>query len=255
MVGSLDRKQIEVKELIEGTEKWLYCESPAKEAVATSMKTFFQKRLEDDLNKVELSLQKPKGRKKYYKVIERIGRIKEKHKRIASCYEINVIPSSDGLMATKIEWKQIEEKIENKLNGRYYLRTNLVHLCAKELWNIYNGIRVVEEAFRFMKSSLGLRPVYHQLEKRVDGHLWITILAYSLIQDIIYRLRSNGITHSWETIRSQFSNRIRISMYANTNTNQTVHIRSTTEEEQFHLQIYKALKLSSKIIGTRKTIL
>ncbi len=45
--------------------------------------------------------------------------------------------------------------------------------------------------------------VSHRKENRVDGHLWITILAYTLIQDILYRLRSKGITHSWDTIRTQ----------------------------------------------------
>jgi hypothetical protein len=81
-----------------------------------------------------------------------------------------------------MKWKVIEEKIQDKLTGSYFLRTNRTDLEAKELWQLYNVLRSVEDAFRFMKSSLGLRPVYHQKEHRVDGHLWITILAYHLIQ-------------------------------------------------------------------------
>lgn len=255
-VGNSEKHQVKVAELPEnGQEKWLYCESPAKEATATSMKTFFQKRLEEDLQKLSAGLQKPRGRKKIHKVIERIGRLREKHRAISSCYEINAIPSADGLTAVQIEWKVLPEKIEDRLTGRYYLRTNLLHLGAKELWDTYNSIRTVEDAFRFMKSSLGMRPVYHQKEKRVDGHLWITILAYTLIQDILYRLRAKGITHNWETILTQFNSRVRVSMRAKTNTPSVIHLRTTTEAEQFHLHIYKALDFSTEILKLKKMTL
>ncbi len=256
MVGNSEKYQVKVIELpVKDQEKWLYCESPAKEATASSMKTLFQQRFENDLEKASASLQKPKGRKKLHKVIERIGRIKEKHRSISGCYEVNVVPSDDGLIALRIEWKALSEKLENKLTGRYYLRTNLLKLGAKELWDIYNSIRTVEDAFRFMKSSLGMRPVYHQKEKRVDGHLWITILAYSLIQDILYRLRAKGITYNWNTIRTELSSRIRVTMRAKTDSTATVHLRTTTEAEQFHLQIYKALDLSHKVLSLKKTVL
>ena len=256
LVGNSEKHQVKVAELpVNGHEKWLYCESPAKEATASSMKTFFQKRIEAELEKLAAGLQKPNGRKKFHKVLERIGRIKEKHHSISGCYEITAIPSDDGLTAIRIDWKTLPEKLEKKLTGRYYLRTNLLHLDAKELWDVYNNIRTVEDAFRFMKSSLGMRPVYHQKEKRVDGHLWITILAYTLIQDILYRLRAKGITHNWNTIRTQFNSRVRVSMRAKTDTTTTVHVQTTTEAEQFHRQIYEALGFPAEILGPKKMIL
>ncbi len=256
LVGNSEKYQVKVVELpVTGPEKWLYCESPAKEATASSMKTFFQQRIEKELEKLSAGLQKPKGRRKLPKVLERIGRIKEKHRSISGCYEINVIPSDDGLTAIRIEWKVISEKLADKLTGRYYLRSNLLHLSAKELWEMYNSIRTVEDAFRFMKSALGMRPVYHQKEKRVDGHLWITMLAYTLIQDILYRLRSKGITYNWETIRIHFNSRVRVSMRAKSNTAAVIHLRTTTEAEQFHLEIYKALGFLPEILKPKKIIL
>jgi transposase len=256
IVGNSEKSQVRVAELaVNGEEKWLYCESPAKEATSSSMKTFFQKRLEGDLEKLSVSLQKPRGRKKLHKVQERIGRIREKHRAISNCYEINAIPSDDGLTAIRIEWTILADKLENKLTGHYYLRTNLLELGAKEFWDIYNSIRTVEDAFRFMKSSLGMRPVYHQKEKRVDGHLWITVLAYTLIQDIMYRLRARGITYNWDTIRTQLSSRVRVTMRAKTNTTDIIHLRTTTEAEQFHLQLYEALDLSDEILTPKKITL
>ena len=137
------------------TEKWLYCESQAKEAVASQMKQSFRKRFEEELKKLIEGLKKPKGRKKYVKILERIGRMKEKHKNISGCYEITVIPSKDGVTAESIEWKVVDDKMNEKLTGKYFLRTNLIDMGAKELWQLYNTLRGVEDAFRFMKSSLG----------------------------------------------------------------------------------------------------
>jgi transposase len=235
-------------------EKWLYCESEAKAEVATQMKQSFQSRFEEDLKKAATSLLKPRGTKKYAKVIERIGRLKEKHKRIAACYQIEVIASEDGKTATSIEWNPIPEKLAEKLTGSYFLRTNLLDLGAKELWQLYNTLRRVEDAFRFMKSSLGLRPVYHQKENRVDGHLWITVMAYHLMHHCLHQLKTKGILHHFEAIRNIVRSRTRVTMSAKMKDGRILHYRSTTQIEGRQREIYHALGLSTQILQARKTI-
>ena len=247
-------KQVKVAYL--NTEKsqdqWLVCHSPAKEKTASQMKTLFQQRLEEDLTKLHKNLSKPRGRKKYDKVLERVGRIRQKHKRISGCYEIKVTPSADQTTAIAVEWRAITEKLNERLMGEYYLRTNLAGEKAKDLWDIYNTLRKIEDAFRFMKSSLGMRPIYHQKEKRVDGHLWITILAYYLIQDIMYRLRKNGVRFCWATIRTLMSSRIRITMQAQTSQNKMLYMRSSTKPEEDQNMIYAALGISPDILCAHK---
>ena len=236
-------------------EKWLYCESEAKAAVASGMKQLFRQRFEDELTHLAESLTKPRGRKKYAKVVERIGRLKEKHKRISGCYEVKVTPSEDAKIATAVDWTAIDEKMIDKLTGRYFLRTNLIDMEAKELWQLYNKLRGVEDAFRFMKSSLGLRPIYHQKEHRVDGHLWISILAYHLIQNCLYQLQENGLNHDWQTIRKIMKSRVRVTMQAKTAEGRTLYHRSTTKAEVDQAIIYKTLGLSSSILRSTKTII
>ena len=236
-------------------EKWLYCESEAKAAVALDMKQSFRRRFEEDLKKLSDGLIKPKSRKKLSKVIERVGRLKEKHKRISGCYEVNVIPSEDKSTACSIEWRVIEEKMSDKLTGQYFLRTNLVSMEAKELWQLYNTLRGVEDAFRFMKSSLGLRPVYHQKGHRVDGHLWITILAYHLIQNCLYQLKKQGFHYHWKTIRKIMVGRVRVTMQAKTEDGKTLYHRSTTKAEGEQKEIYRALEMSPQILKAQKIIL
>jgi len=236
-------------------EKWLYCESQAKAAVASQMKRSFRARFEDELKKIAAGLSKPRGRKKYQKVLERIGRLKEKHKHISGCYEVNVVASGDGATALSIEWKAIEEKLSEKLTGSYFLRTNLTHLGAKDLWQLYNTLRGVEDAFRFMKSSLGLRPVYHQLEHRVDGHLWITVMAYHLIQQCLYQLKQKGIQYEWKTVRKITRSRVRVTTQAKMQDGKTLYVRSTTKAEGEQLTLYGALGISPQILRAHKTIL
>jgi transposase len=244
-----------IKSADDSGEGWLYCESEAKAATASQMKCAFRKRFEDDLNKAKAGLLKPKGRKKYQKILECIGRLKEKHKQISGCYEVSVSASDDGSTVTAIEWQVVEEKLSDKLTGRYFLRTNLTHLGASELWQLYNTLRRVEDAFRFMKSSLGLRPVYHQLERRVDGHLWITVMAYHLIQQCLYQLRQRGIQYEWRTVRKIMRSRIRVTTQAKMENGKMLYLRSSTKAEGEQLKLYRVLGLSPQILGTRKTIL
>ena len=256
-VGDLNNlvKAALVKSEDDSEEKWLYCESEAKTAVASQMKQSFKTRFEDELNKLSDGLSKPKGRKKYTKVIERIGRLKEKHKRISGCYVVIAVASADGATAIAIEWKVIDEKMSDKLTGSYFLRTNLLAMAPKELWQLYNTLRGIEDAFRFMKSSLGLRPVYHQKEHRVDGHLWITIIAYHLIQNCLFQLKNQGVNYQWVTIRDIMTSRVRVTMQAKMEDGKTFYHRSTTKAEGEQKDIYSALGISPQILKVHKTIL
>jgi transposase len=244
-----------IKSPDDSEEKWLYCESEAKAVVASQMKQSFMIRFEDDLKKIAAGLLKPRGRKKYHKVLERIGRLKEKHKQISGCYEVHVVASDDGVTATSITWKAVEEKLSDKLTGSYFLRTNLTHLEAKDLWQLYNTLRGVEDAFRFMKSSLGLRPVYHQLEHRVDGHLWITVIAYHLIQQCLYQLKQRDIQYEWKTVRKIIRSRVRVTTQAKMEDGKTLYLRSSTKAEGEQLTLYRALGISPQILKTYKTVL
>jgi transposase len=73
--------------------------------------------------------------------------------------------------------------------GRYLLRTNL---CGKEpaqLWQFYIQLVEVEAAFKTLKDDLQLRPIYHQLEQRIEAHIFVAFLAYCLHVTLRARLR------------------------------------------------------------------
>ena len=75
-------------------------------------------------------------------------------------------------------------------DGHYLLRSNLVAEDPAVLWERYIQLTQIEAAFRTMKSELGIRPIYHQLEHRVEAHILVAFLAYCLIVTLKNRLQA-----------------------------------------------------------------
>src|SRR6266513_317024 len=74
--------------------------------------------------------------------------------------------------------------------GRYLLRTNLVEEDPAKLWGHYLLLMAVEEAFKNLKGDLAIRPVFHQLEARIEAHVFIAFLAYCLHVTLARRLHA-----------------------------------------------------------------
>jgi transposase len=231
----------------------LYCHSKGKEKKEKGIKTLFQNRFEEELIKAQSALSKKNGTKRYEKVIERIGRLKERFKRVAHRYEVTIKKDPETNKAKAINW-HLKETEENN-NGVYVLRTNREELKEEQIWNIYNMLTEVEDAFRCMKSELGFRPIHHQKELRADGHIFITVLAYHLLHTIRFKLRRMGIHLSWAAIRDQLSTQVRITTTMKTKDGKMIHIRKSSRAELFHKKISDALKLPHQPGKIVKTIL
>jgi len=113
----------------------------------------------------------------------------------------------------------------------------------------------IEDAFRSMKSDLGLRPVNHQKENRSDGNLFIMVLAYHVLHSIRVYLRNQGINDSWTIVRNGLSNHVRITTTMKRDDGKIIHIRKSSRPEMFHKRIYDALRLPLRPGKTVKTIL
>jgi hypothetical protein len=74
--------------------------------------------------------------------------------------------------------------------GRYLLRTNLTESDPAKLWSLYLQLVTVEEAFKNLKGDLAVRPIFHQKEKRVEAHIFVSFLAYCLHVTLGQRLRT-----------------------------------------------------------------
>ena len=112
----------------------------------------------------------------------------------------------------------------------------------------------IEHAFRHLKSDLGLRPNYHHLEHRVDGHVFISILAYQLLQSIEYTLRQKDCNLSWSSVRRIMTSHTYSTIVLPTRNGKTVHIRRAGEAEEVQRKLYKILNIDYKTLPKSKLI-
>ena len=92
------------------------------------------------------------------------------------------------------------------------------------------------------------------MASRVDGHLWITIMAYHLIQHCLHQLKQQGIQYEWRTVRKIMRSRMKVTTHAKIKDGRTLYLRSSTKAEGEQVGIYRALRLSSSILRTYKTV-
>jgi transposase len=242
---------IEVKRLNGEGETILYCRSTARARKEESMRSSFQKHFEEGLQAISSSLAKKQGHKSYGKVMERLGRLKERYPTIAQFYNVEV--RQERGRVTQIEWSiDRGEELESRFSGSYYIRSSRTDLDEKELWSLYMMLTQVEESFRCLKSELGLRPVRHHKDLRMEGHLFISVLAYHLLASIQKELRQKGISYRWETIRNRLSTQTRVTASLTRDNGERIHIRQTTDPEPFHFEIYGALGLPLKPLKAKR---
>jgi len=83
---------------------------------------------------------------------------------------------------TRFTFRLNREKLRRvrRREGRYLLRTNLCGREPGELWQFYIQLVEIEAAFKNLKDDLKLRPIYHQLENRIEAHIFVAFMAYCL---------------------------------------------------------------------------
>ena len=69
------------------------------------------------------------------------------------------------------------DKLRQRREGRYLLRTNLTDDDPARLWGLYLQLVSIKEAFRNLKGDLAIRPVFHQHQTRIEAHIFIAFLA------------------------------------------------------------------------------
>ena len=240
----------------EQKEVRLYCHSEQREQKEQAINQRFCDRFEAGLQKIADGLSLPRGEKRLAKLQERLGRLKEKSHGVAQHYDIELI--ADPAAADKaidIRWSQ-QIKAGTRLShpGVYCLRSNETHWDTEQLWRTYIMLTDLEAVFRSLKSELGLRPVYHHKEDRVDGHLFITVLAYQFVQIIRKHLQAHGIQGRWSTLRDILSVQRRVTASFRRADGRSLHVRKATRPETELAEIYQALNLNPLPGGIQKTI-
>lgn len=238
------------------TDYYLEVKSPSKEKKEEGMKLQFEKRFEQELQKIHTALHSKGGVKQTGKVHQRIGRAKEKYPSVQHYYDITVESDAKTGLAKEITWEKDEKKQQHKNEslGIYFLRTNLNIEEEYVVWNIYNTIREIENAFRTLKTDLDLRPIYHKNDDATMAHLHLGILAYWLVNTVRYQLKQNGIKSCWKEI-VRIGNTQKVITTSGTNTyEKTITTRKCTLPNDNLKQIYNILQTKHQPFTKRKSV-
>ena len=249
-IRETDDCTIEVKRFERDGEALLLCHSTARAGkdygIRNRQETIFLERLQyfhDGLSQKNRT-------KSYPKILEMIGRLREKYPKASKLYDIEVVPEAGThkkIKATAVLWNKRDKYKEiSKFDGCYVLRTDRLDLSDTEIWETYIMLTRIEGAFRSMKSHLGLRPIFHQNEKSANAHLFISVLAYHILHTIEYKLRQHGENRCWASIRESLSTHQRLTIEYNVKKNHKIvrqHMRVCSQPEPDHKNIYRLLGL------------
>lgn len=238
------------------TDYYLEIKSPSKEKKEEGMKLQFEERFEQELQKIHSALHRKGGVKNSEKVHQRIGRAKEKFPSVQHYYDIKVTIDDQTGLATEITWAKDATKDEKKNEslGVYFLRTNLNVEEEYVVWNIYNTIREIENAFRTLKTDLDLRPIYHKNDDATMAHLHLGILAYWLVNTVRYQLKNNGIKSCWKEI-VRIGNTQKVITTSGTNTyDKIIATRKCTLPDESLKKIYDILQTKHQPFTKRKSV-
>lgn len=178
------RDSVEVKLYQQDGELYVLAKSDGRQAKEIAMR---RKKLFRLLVKLRAMRRNPPSRDQ---LLMRLGAAKTEAGRAFGFVTLRV-PAVGEAVTRETFWYRVDRakrKQAELRDGHYLLRSNLTEGDPGVLWARYVQLTQIESVFRSLKSELGIRPVYHQLERRVDAHILVAFLAYSLQVTLKQRL-------------------------------------------------------------------
>ena len=243
------KSRVRVKQVRAGEETHVLCLSDGRRAKDRAIRDKHENRLLADVERLKKSV--ASGRTVNAAAVhQRLGRIKERYPRVARYYRLEYDETDK-----RVRCERDEECVQTAqaLDGAYLLRTNRHDLSAEEFWRIYLLLTRAENAFRCMKSPLAERPIFHHLEHRVETHIFLCVLAYHLLAAIERTLLDQGVHTSWASVREILRTRQINTILLPSEDGWILKIRQATKPEPAHVELYKQLAISGKIIPPRRT--
>ncbi len=178
------RESVEVKLFAEEGELYVLAKSAGRRAKERAIRRRKLARLLKTLRKLRRSAPARD------QLLLRIGAAKKEAGRAFAFVPMRLPQEGEAVTRQTFSSQLNKEKLQKAelRDGHYLLRSNLVGENPSVLWECYILLTQIEAAFRTLKSELGLRPIYHQVEKRGEAHIFVAFLAYALSVTLKQRL-------------------------------------------------------------------
>jgi transposase len=238
----------------DGNETFVLARSADRRKKEKAMHQRFLDRMEEALAKMQASIES--GRLKDEAVAQRrLGRLQERYWRASGAFDIQITKrksprskspkskssqkkASSGKTHLSITWSRRQSWSEwaSLSEGCYLLRTNLTESDPATLWKQYIQLTEAEWAFRIEKDELGIRPIWHQKEERVLGHILVCFLGYVLWKALAQWMRRGGLGDAPRTLIEELakikSGDVVLPAQMANGTPRTIHLRCVTTPDE-----------------------
>ena len=141
----------------------------------------------------------------------------------------------------KLERKQLRQMYRRE--GRYLLRSNLTETDPAALWQHYITLTQIEEAFKNLKGDLGVRPIFHQKDHRIEAHIFVAFLAYCLHVTLGRRLHALAPGLTPRAVLEKFASISLLDVQLPTTDGRTLLLTRHTQPDQETQLLLEKLKL------------
>jgi transposase len=182
------RESVEVKLFAEDGELYVLAKSEGRQAKEIAIRRKKLARLLRKLRAMRRSCPKRD------QLLMRVGAAKTDVGRAFGFVKINLPAAGEAVTRETFRFRLDKAKLKEAelRDGHYLLRTNLVAEDPAVLWDRYMQLTQIEAAFKCLKSDLGIRPIHHQLEHRVEAHILVAFLAYCLSVTLKHWLKAHA---------------------------------------------------------------
>jgi transposase len=153
-------------------------------------------------------------------------------------------PTTEGIAAFSFSLNRQKLRQARRREGRYLLRTNLCGREPAELWQFYIQLVEIEAAFKNLKDDLALRPIFHQLEHRIEAHIFVAFMAYCLHVTLRARLRPLAPGLTPRAVLDKFAAIQMLDVHFPTTDGRTLILSRYTHPEPDHKLLLEQLNLT-----------
>ncbi len=227
----------------ESGEQRVYLHSEARQAVSDQIVTTKRAKLETAIAHLNEGLALPRRPKKYEVIQRKVGRLLEKYKQVGHHDEIKIVKGTDNLAKTILLTRRSAYDACTEAFGGYVLRTSHREWSCEDIARTYWKLAEIERSFRTMKSSLGLRPIYHSKDEHIEAHLFLSILAFHTVHLIRAKLAEKQIHKSWATLKVKLNEHMRVTTVLPQNKTHCIVLEQDRDLKPFQRQIFQIMGL------------
>jgi transposase len=234
------RSEVEVKLLNKEDELYILAKSNGRSTKERLMRRSKLKRLWHRLS--ELRQQKLSRDQ----LLIKLGEAKKEAGNAYRLINIDLPKSNEAVNPDTFNFSLDKEKLRKvrRREGCYLLRSNLTGQDPRKLWANYIQLTEIEQAFKEIKGDLAIRPVYHQVDERIDAHIFVCFIAYCLQVTLknLAKEKAPGLTP--RSILEKFASIQMIDVHLPTTDGRNIILSRYTQPEKEHKLLLYQLNLT-----------